>query len=136
MSNEQCASLYTFWSLAGDSFGELNPKAARLQGHGIYTDAIEKVLSANQNVARLCEEQGITRDDFSRKLVNFRQWVLDSYWSANQFLTSICADAEAVAHLAEFEHNNVLISVEDAFSLCEELYHALRRKLHFSRTEI
>jgi hypothetical protein len=61
----------------------------------------------------------------------------DSDWAANELLKTICDGAEAVAGLAEFERNNstsiLIISVGDAFSLCEEFYQTLRSKLHDSR---
>jgi hypothetical protein len=55
----------------------------------------------------------------------------DSNWAANKVLKKICDG------LAEFEHDNegsiLIISVADAFSLCEEFYQTLRSKLHDSR---
>jgi hypothetical protein len=119
-------------TVLGKLIEKMPPNTVRLQKHEPCTDAIMKILSANQNVARLCGERGITRvGDLSGKLVDFRQWLLDSNWADSAILAKICADAEAVAHLQEFER--VLISVDDAISLCEELYWPLRKKLHFSR---
>ena len=75
-------------------FGLWRATVGRMQGHGKYKEAIEKVLSANQNVARLCEQRGITREDFNRAIVNFGQWLLDADWSANAILKSVCDDAK------------------------------------------
>jgi hypothetical protein len=79
------AARFGLWraTVSGKIIEKLKTDTVRLQGHDKYKDAIAKVLSANQNVARLYEQRGITREDFDRAIVNFRQWLLEANWSAN-----------------------------------------------------
>jgi hypothetical protein len=133
MVDETVQVSYRLWreTFLANFYEKLTLPSVRLQAHEPYNHAMTKILSANQNVVELWTER---HGDLSGKIVDLRQsFLLDCKWvdSDGGLLNDVCGVAEGVARLGAFDR--VLISVEDATSLCAELYWPLRDKLNSSR---